>query len=124
MGILKLEELYSHQCSVFIHDIIMNKAPAAISNFIALDTETTTRNLRSHSLDPLHVKVPPGKCKLIANSFYCKGPQLWNAIPRDICNIEQNHLFKRRLKQYFLSSYTDTAHCSNQRCTDKRHHHQ
>ena len=124
MGILKLEELYSHQCSVFIHDIIMNKAPPAIINFIALDTETTTRNLRSHSLDPLHVKVPPGKCKLIANSFYCKGPQLWNAIPRDICNIEQNHLFKRRLKQYFLSSYTDTAHCSNQRCTDKRHHHQ
>ena len=124
MDILKLEELYSHQCSVFIHDILQNKAPLALNDFITLDSETTTRNLRSHTLDPLHVKVPPGKCKVIANSFCSKGPQLWNAIPQDIRNIEQKHLFKRRLKQYLLSTYTDTAHCSNKRCTDTRHHHQ
>ena len=124
MGILKLEELYLHQSSVLIHDIIKERAPSALSSLITLDTQTATRNLRSHTLDPLHIKVPVSKCKVIANSFCCKGPQFWNEIPQEIRNIEQKQLFKKRLKSKFLESYNNITYCTNPSCTDRRHHHQ
>ena len=123
MGLLKLEELYTQQCTTFIHDIIKKRAPPAMNELITLDTEITSRNLRSHSTDPLHIRVPPNRCKIITNSFCHKGPQLWNTIPQEIRSTHEKHIFKNRLKKHLLSQYSETTACNNPRCTDGRHHH-
>ena len=123
MGILKLDELYSQQCSTLVHDIIKKRAPSALSKLAILESESNVRNLRSHSADPLLVRVPPEKCKTTTNSFCCKGAQLWNSIPQELRRINEKHIFKHRIKQHLLDSYSETTSCNNPRCTDRRHHH-
>ena len=123
MGLLKLEELYFQQCATFIHDITNKRAPPAMNYLITLNTEITSRNLRIHSTDPLHVRVPPNRCRFSANSFCYKGSQLWNTIPQEIRSINEKHIFKNRLKKHLLSQYSESTACNNQRCTDRRHHH-
>ena len=123
MGILKFEELYSQQCAMFIHDIIRNRAPSAMNKFVSLETEANARNLRSHSSDPLLVRVPLEKCKTSSNSFCVKGAQIWNNISQELRKINEKHIFKYRLKQHMLSQYSELTSCDNPRCTDRQHHH-
>ena len=123
MGIPRLNELYSQQCAMLVHDMIKNRAPSALNNFVSLETESNARNLRSHSADPLLVRIPPEKCKIITNSFCVKGAQVWNVIPQELRKVNEKHIFKYRMKQHFLDSYSETASCNNPRCTDRQHQH-
>lgn len=84
MGILKLEELYKQQCTTFVHDVMNNRAPAAMKDLIALGRGTTQINLRSHKSDPNHIRIPTSRSKLGSNSFSSKGPLFWNDLPQQI----------------------------------------
>ena len=123
-GILRLDELYTQQCASIIHDVMNNRAPLPIKNLLSLGRESTNINLRSHQSDPHHFRAPTSNSKFRANSFCCKGPHLWNNLPKEIQDIQSKHSFKCRLKRHLLDLYTDRIDCNNPRCTDKRHHHQ
>ena len=123
MGILKLEELYKQQCTTFIHDVMNNRAPAPIKHLIALGRGTTRINLGSHNSDPNHIRIPTSRSKFGSNSFSSKGPLFWNDLPQQIQDIKEKHIFKFRLKQLLLTTYSDTTVCNNPRCTDRQHHH-
>ena len=123
LGLLKLDDLYTHQCTVLMYDIQNNLAPLSLGNLLPRENEQSHHNLRSHVSDPNHVRTPIAKSKVSANSFYCKGPQLWNSLPQEIQNIRSKYSFKSQLKQRLLNSYEDTTACTNPRCSDRRHHH-
>ena len=123
LGILRLDEIYVQQCASIVHDVINNRAPLPMKNFLSFGRESTTTNLRSHQADPHHLRTPTRRSKLGRNSFCSKGPQLWNSLPREIQEIQSKNSFKFRLKRHILDSYTDRSDCNNPRCTDKRHHH-
>ena len=123
LRILKLEELYTQQCTTYVHDVINNRAPSPIKNMLTLGSQATPHNLRSHTADPLHLRTPFSRCKTSSNSFCSKGPQLWNNLPQEIKEIQTKTIFKTTLKRHLLNSYNDTTECTNPRCSDRRHHH-
>ena len=122
LDILKLEDLYSHQCTALIHDSIHHRAPKAIKNLLSIGTETTSINLRSHQSDPFHIRIPTTKTKIGTNSFFCKGPRLWNNLSKETQEIKSRSSFKTKSKKLLLEQYNTTANCSNPNCSDRRHH--
>ena len=122
-GLLKLEQLYEHQCSTLMHDIINKRAPKAMENLINLEREATPHSLRNHQSDPHHLRPPLTRTKTGTNSLSSKGPHIWNLLPNELRSITSKSIFKNRLKQHYLKQYKDSTECSNPRCTDRRHHH-
>ena len=123
LGMLKFDDLYSHQCLTLIHDTINNRAPLPVKELVTLTSEVHAHILRSHSSDPHNIRIPKTRSKLSSNSFCSKGPQLWNQLPQEIQTIASKQSFKFKLKHHFLNSYDPTTHCNNPRCTDRKHHH-
>ena len=123
LGLLKLEELYTHQCATLFHEINQKRAPAAMIEFFS-QNNTPNHNLRSQVTDPNKIRVPVAKSKVSTNSFSHKGPQIWNSLPQSLQNAESKPSFKYQLKQSLLDKYKTTSNCTNVRCKDNRHHHQ
>ena len=124
LGILRLEHIYEQQCATLIHDVINKRAPSPIKDLLQLERETTMHNLRNHQSDPHNIRVPLSKSKTSSNSFCTKGSLIWNKLPQEFKDIERKHIFKHRLKRYFLDSYARDCECHNPMCFDKRHHNQ
>ena len=122
LGILRLEDLYSHQCTSLIHDVLHHRAPKPVNNLLSWDTDTTHVNLRSHQSNPHHVRLITTKSKIGSNSFCYKGPQFWNTLSKDIQEIKSKNSFKNKIKNLLLESYHDKANCTNPNCSDKRNH--
>ena len=124
LGLLKFVDLYELQCATLAHDVINKRAPASICSMISADRDLVSHNLRSHQIDPNHLRVPLAKSKFISSSFIHKGPSIWNQLPNDLKVLQSKSLFKIHVKRWFLSKYHDSTQCLNPRCTDRRHHHQ
>ena len=124
LGLLRLDELYKHQSATLIHDIINGRAPEPIKNLVTLNRESTHINLRSHDSDPNHIRNLASRTLVSTNSFSCKGPVIWNDVPREIQDVRAKHIFKYRLKRHLMNTYSDRIVCNNPRCTDRRHHHE
>ena len=122
LQLLRLDDLYKQQCVTLIHDIINKRAPLPITGLISVGNNESQR-LRSHSVNPLWVREPLGKCKVSSNSFRIKAPRSWNSLPSELQSIKEKNIFKSHLKRHLLTSYSGTAICTNPRCTDSRHHH-
>ena len=122
LGLLKLDDLYTQQCTALIYDIKNNFAPPALGDLLPNETAQSHHHLRSHVSDPNHVRTPVTRSKVSSNSFFCKGPLSWNSLPQEIQNARSRHAFKSQLKTRFLDSYEHIASCNNPRCNDRRHH--
>ena len=122
LGLLKLDDLYTHQCTALIYDIQNNLAPPALRDMLPGESSQSHHHLRSHVSDPNHVRTPVSRSKVSSNSFFNKGPMLWNSLPQQIQNAQSRQAFKGQLKTHFLNSYEHTANCNNPRCNDRRHH--
>ena len=120
--ILRLEDLYSHQCTSLAHDAIHNRAPKALKTLLFHNIPAQTISLRSQQSDPHHIRVPTTKTKIGKNSFFCQGLQAWNNLPKEIQEIKSKSAFKNRTKKLFIDQYHDRAHCNNPSCSDKKHH--
>ena len=123
LGLLKFDDLYSHQCLSLIHDTINDRAPLPVKELVTLTSQVHAHSLRGHSSDPHNIRVPMSRSKLSSNSFCSKGPQLWNQLPQEIKTIVSKQGFKFKLKHHLLNSYDPTTQCNNPRCTDRKHHH-
>ena len=122
LGLLKLDDLYTQQCTALIYDIKNHFAPPALGDLLPNETAQSHHHLRSHVSDPNHVRTPVTRSKVSSNSFFCKGPLSWNSLPQEIQNARSRHAFKSQLKTRFLDSYEHIASCNNPRCNDRRHH--
>ena len=123
IGLLKLDDLYTHQCASLIHDVTNQRAPRPINDLLTLSRDSGSLNLRSHHSEPLSYRIPLTKNKVSANSFCCKAPQFWNKLPTNIQEIQSRYSFKNRLKNHLLEHYSVTTDCTNPNCSDRKHHH-
>ena len=97
---------------------INNRAPIPIKDLVTLNRNTTQINLRSHNNDPHKIRNPVSKCLISSNGFSSRGPIIWNDIPQDIQNVREKHIFKYKLKQHLLISYSNTISCNKDVRTD------
>ena len=61
-----------------------------------------TYNLRSSGGNLLASPTFRTKVALGDRSFQVAAPMLWNALPRELCDIPNLHTFKRNLKMYLF----------------------
>ena len=122
IALLKFEDLYKQQCLMLTHDCINNNAPNEIRQFVKKEQEVSRFNLRAHVQEPLSLRVPVYKTRCGRNSFRCKGPNLWNEIPRETKEIARKSIFKNAVKRQMLQGYQLKTTCNNPRCRDKQHH--
>ena len=122
LGLLKLDELYTHQCATLVHDM-HKRAPIPIIDLLPVEEEQPRYRLCSHVNNPNHLRTPITRSKIGSNGFCCKGPQVWNSLPPELQSVRSRHSFKSQLKQRLLGSYEERTTCSNPRCHDQRHHH-
>ena len=91
LGLLKFEDIYKYHILIFMFKSIKNDQYS-----------------RNHSLNIRYRNraVPVfQRLALTQRSVSFAGPTLWNKLPNTISSIDSFFVFKRRLKQYFISQY-------------------
>lgn len=63
----------------------------------------SNHSLNLRSLSDNRLKLPISRTQTYGDSFTVKAAVLWNALPRDIRAAKSVSIFKRRVKNYFLS---------------------
>ena len=121
LGLLKFEDLYQLHCSILIHDCIYKVAPQAIQSGINR-TVKNSHNLCNQKERHLNLDIPTFKTKARNNSFFCKGPQIWNALADDLRTLNKKDRFKRAYKIILLESYEKKLICTIPNCRDKQNH--
>ena len=91
LNILKLEDLYKFQLSVFMY-----KSVARGEYSVQHSLNTRSRNLAA----PLFHRLT-----LTQRAVSFAGPSMWNKIPVNIRNCETLPIFKRNLKSWFIDQY-------------------
>ena len=119
--LLKFDDLYKQQCLKLTFDCYHKQAPKEISNLIKKDSNSG-RTLRNHLSNPFNVIIPKSNSKVLSNGFQVKGPELWNSLPNELKRIKKSNVFKKMVKNYFLTSYHKKSECNNPTCRDKRFH--
>ena len=63
------------------------------------------RTLHSSDLDQLN--VPPVRTAVGRRAFSVAAPRLWNELPLEICSAKTQISFRKKLKTYFWSGFSD-----------------
>ena len=122
MGILKVDDIYKHQCITMTHDILNDNCPVGIKGLIELKTENNNYSLRAKDQNLLNLRIPISKITQAKTSFKINGPSYWNTLPNSLREEKKRDLFKRRTKIFLMKDYNKTVTCSNPLCRDLRHH--
>ena len=114
-NILKLNDLFDHESGLFMHNYVMNKLPESFGNMFTFNYEIQERHqTRQSSL--LYLKRCNSKFakKLPLYDF----PERWNKWNQRLENINSQGQYKKKSKNYFLSSYMENVKCANLYCKD------
>ena len=120
--ILKVDDIYKHQCITMTHDILNDNCPVGIKGLIELKTENNNYSLRAKDQNLLNLRIPISKITQAKTSFKINGPTYWNTLPNSLREEKKRDLFKRRTKIFLMKDYNKTVTCSNPLCRDIRHH--
>jgi exonuclease III len=119
LGILKLEHLYKVQVSLLVRDSLLGSAPTLFEHMFTRRSESvSTRHSQEKKGDVFLIK---GKSRSTRQSFPVRGSEIWNELPTELHDILTKSKFKKRIKNYFLSSYVKKVECKNMICCDIRH---
>ena len=121
LGLLKYDDLAQLYCSILVQNCVYKLTPQAVRSGINL-TINNVHNLRNQKERHLNVDIPTFKTKVGNNSFFCKDPQIWNALPDKLKTINRKDSFKREYKNTTLESYLKELNCNNPICRDKKKH--
>ena len=109
LGILKFDDIFKLNCSLFIHKYMNAKLPDSFENVF---TPLTGSN-RTNSL-----QVDITKSKSLSSFPTDFLPKVWNANSLHLKNITSLNSFKNNLKQSILSSYSAAVKCNSPTCPD------
>ena len=93
LGILEFNDIYKLNLLNFVHKSLSK-------NILAFNNNRNSRDL-------FLIKPSFHRLTKTQHSFYFTGPTEWNKLPLSIRKIEKYNHFKKTLKSYFLSSYSD-----------------
>lgn len=86
---------------LFIHRIVNGLAPTYLTDRIEYRNQIHNRNLRN--ANTLAVTDATKACS--QNALFYRGIQLYNAIPKEIRQIDSIKLFEKQLKNYVMENY-------------------
>ena len=108
-NILKFEDLFKFNCSVFMHKYIYGKLPSSFHNFF---NELAPPNRTKGFIEDKE------KNKFLTQfpNFYL--PKLWNKITLALKNNSSHSSFKDSLYSSFIANYPPAIKCFDKSCPD------
>ena len=96
----KMNYVKRHACQI-VRTFITMQLPALMTNYFELLSHSkSTRN------NKLLIALLRIRTKAAQNGFYCQGAMIYNSLTRDIRMQENENLFLKRLKLFYVSSIT------------------
>ena len=113
--ILKLQDMYTFQSTLFMYDYINNRLPASFKHTFPFNREIQEfRSTRQSNL----LYTAPGASNFSASLPLYHLPRIWNEWSRAIPNPISRAHFKSQVNKNLLASYAEAVKCSNNFCKD------
>ena len=109
--LLKLEDLYTLQVALFMHDYKYDRLPPSFTDIFQKNTFLHGRHANNF---PRYRPRTLFTANLPRHNF----PKTWNDLNPDLKNISSRNIFKRQLKTQFLNHYNSKVKCKFQNCPD------
>ena len=100
---IKCKDIYELTLSKLVYSIVKNDCIPQLKNYYK-DRNTV------HEINTRHKKLlilPKCKTKIGENSVFYQGANIWNKIGYDIRESKSIYVFKKALKQFYLTNYTN-----------------
>ena len=113
--ILKLHDLYKFQVCNFIQDYLSGELPESFNGMIMYNSDIQgNRKTRQSNL----LYEPRCNSSFSMRFPHYNFPKLWNNHKHLIPTLSSKSIFKDRLKNAFLLSYSDSVNCNNHFCQE------
>ena len=113
--ILKIEDQYEHQTSLFMYDFVNNLLPKSFENSFKLNIELIPDRTTRQSI---LFFIPKAKNQFVSKLPHITFSQIWNKWKPLIDSNLPRHIFKRTLKSHMLDKYEKHITCSYRGCKD------
>jgi hypothetical protein len=101
---LKINDINQLQTLLFMHDYYYNNLPPNFKNYFTTNQQIHTHYTRQ--AHKFHLPLPTSTAEKHQTLYH--GAKLWNDLPDSLTKIAKKHLFKKHLKQHYISTY-DTS---------------
>ena len=115
--ILKLNDLHEFQIALFMHDFVNKKLPRSFENVYSLNCDIRGNRLTRQS-DLINIV----RCNSTFSSKLpiFNFPGIWNKWIRIVPACNSKTRFKGKMKNYIITSYSETVKCANSYCKQCR----
>ena len=113
-GILRVDDLYTYNVLLFMHDLKHEHLPLSFKNFIPINRNVINRTTRQSDL--FYVARPRTKytSKLPIHHL----PKVWNSFAEEKRSTFNRKSFKAECKQHLLENYSINYTCDNRMCRE------
>ena len=115
--ILKVRDIHSVQCAMFMRDFINNELPGSFDHFFP---DVTNYNILTRNRAADYVNQTRPRTKFSAHLPNHSFPANWNSIGQHLKNIPTRNAFKKMLSADKFSHYLVITHCNYVNCPDCR----
>ena len=108
---LKVKDIHILQNALFMFRFNTNSLPRSFENMFHLNAEVHSYPTRQAT--DVHLCNP--KTLLAHKSVRHTGPDIWNKLPSELCNIKSIYSFKKAVKNMLITQYQHDQWCSLQK---------
>ena len=101
LGILNVYDQFKYQIGTFIHDLHNNRLPRNLSDYFTFSEHSYNTRSSTNS----NLSLPKKRTNFGKFSIDYHGTKLWNSLPHHLKTINSRAHFKRKLKNYLMSSH-------------------
>ena len=101
LKLLKLDDLYKHQLGIYMYKSTKGLLPDSMSSMVIPIHNVHNHNLRNQNA--YYIQRVRTNCRKFTIHF--TGPIFWNTLPQQLREAVSENQFKRKLKEFLLSSY-------------------
>ena len=103
-NILKLPDLYKHECAKLVYHFFHNTLPVPLANLFTKTDDISSRMTKSTHKYKQTLYLPLYPTTNLQNTLEYQGVKFWNIIPSQIKNLHFG-AFKKKLKLHLLTQY-------------------
>ena len=104
LNILKLPDLYKHECAKLVYHFFHNTLPVPLANLFTKTGDISSRMTKSTHKYKQTLYLPLYPTTKLQNTLKYQGVKFWNIIPSQIKNLHFG-AFKKKLKLHLLTQY-------------------
>ena len=99
LGIMKFDNLNTYLIGLFTYKVVYNLIPSPVSNYFTKREQVHAYSLRASG----NLSIQFSRTNYRKHALTCRGPIIWNNIPKDIRNILVYVQFKSSWRCYMQS---------------------